>query len=125
MNLSIYLNAIVLVWLLRYFGIGSNEKTYVNIVVAVDETLRTSSENVTEFMKTFFSEVNVVFWPVGIEIVISEIIIAKDISEHEHLDLQNSKSVQKDTVVHLFDKKQLGDNNMGQILGLASQGSVT
>jgi len=80
MNLSIYLNAIALVWLSRYFGIGSKEKTYVNIVVAVDETLKSSSENVTEFMKTFFSEVNVFFLPVDIEIVISDIIVAKEIS---------------------------------------------
>merc|ERR1719233_2358006 len=104
MNLSFCVQVIIIFMIIyaKKYENGRKGRKYVNIVVAVDETLKTSSENVTEFIKTFFSEVNVVFWPVGIEIVISEIIIAKDISEHEHLDLQNSKSVQKDTVVHLF-----------------------
>jgi len=122
---TIYLNAIALVWLYaKNFGIESKEKTYVNIVVAVDETLKSSSENVTEFMKTFFSEVNVFFLPVNIEIVISDIIVAKEVSEHLDLHTENTKAVQKDAVVHLVDKKQLSDDNIKQILGLAIQGSI-
>merc|ERR1719233_74488 len=56
--------------------------------------------------------------------MISDIIVAKEISEHLDLHTEKTKAVQKEAVVHLVDKKQLSDDNIKQILGLAIQGSI-